>query len=67
MNSCEKKILKILRKRHVLKRSEIKSIVGNEKVEKTIKSLINKGLITYVPFMESYVAITQKGMRELEE
>ncbi len=68
--NVEKKILREIGRKQVLRKSEIKNFLKDkerEKVEKIIKKLIDKGLIVNLPFIESCVAITQKGMRELEK
>ncbi len=68
--NIEEKILREVSRRHVLRKVEIKNFLKKEdekKVEKVIKKLIDKGLIVNVPFIESCIAITQKGMRELKK
>ncbi|MEM5790723.1 MAG: hypothetical protein QXP77_01600 [Candidatus Aenigmatarchaeota archaeon] len=70
MNNLEKKILREINRKQVLRKVEIKSflkIKDGKKVEGVIKKLIDKGFIVNVPFIESCVAITQRGMRELEK
>ena len=63
----ERKLLEIFAKRHVLRKSEIKSIFS-ENGGAVIHSLLEKGLITKLsPIGEMAYAITQKGIKYFEE
>ncbi|RLI97937.1 MAG: hypothetical protein DRP00_03105 [Candidatus Aenigmatarchaeota archaeon] len=73
MANLEKEVLKELARKLVARKSEIKDFLkkkvknGDRKLETITKSLKDKGLITYVSVIgESCIAITQRGMRELE-
>lgn len=70
MNSLEKKLLREINRKQVLRKVEIKNFLkvkDGRKLERILKKLMDKGLIVNVPFIESCVAITQKGMRELKK
>ena len=73
MANLEKEVLKELARKLVARKSEIKDFLkkkvkdGDRKLETITKSLKDKGLITSVSVIgESCIAITQRGMRELE-
>ncbi len=63
----EKRILEIFAKRHVVRKSEIKSMFGGDGGV-VLTSLLEKGLIVKVsPIGETAYAITQKGIKYFEE
>lgn len=63
----ERKVLEIFAKRHVVRKSELKSIFGRDGGA-VISSLMEKGLIVKVsPIGETAYAITQKGIKYFEE
>ncbi len=66
MITDEKEILKIFAEKHVIRKTELKRIFGA--TETILLPLITKGLIVEVNGIgETSYAITQKGMKALEE
>jgi chromosome segregation and condensation protein ScpB len=67
LNETERKILQVFAKRHVIRRSELKSVFDGNATG-ILNSLIEKGLIVEVtPIGERAFAITQKGLKVLSE
>jgi predicted transcriptional regulator len=68
LNELEKKILEILAKRHLLRKSELKRIFNENGVLYAITSLVEKGFVCEVlPIGEKSYVITQKGKKYLED
>lgn len=67
LNENEKKALRLFAQRHVMRKSEFQYYFqGNGSV--ILSSLLEKGLITkIVPIGETAYAITQKGIKLVEE
>jgi len=73
-NGIETEVLKELKKRLVMKREEISDFLEKSdpsqksSTDNIISELNGKGLITYVMMIgKNCLAITQKGMRAIEE
>ena len=73
-NGIEREVLKELKKRLVMKREEISDFLEKSdpsyrsSADNIISELNGKGLITYVMMIgKNCLAITQKGMRAIEE
>ena len=63
----EKKVLELIAQKHVIRKSELKRILGNNG-EGIVNSLLEKGFIVELTAIgEKAFAITQKGMKFLEE
>jgi DNA-binding PadR family transcriptional regulator len=74
LNGLEKEVLEEIARRMLVKKEELVLFLENKvenpisTVESIIKLLKDKGLITYVEVIgKSCYAITQKGMREVNE
>ncbi len=66
MKTEEKEILKIFAEKHVIRKTELKRILGF--TETILTPLIEKGLIVEITGIgEKSFAITQKGIKTLEE
>ena len=74
MNDIEKTILKIVRERHLVRKSELLDVLKNngfanihkEKIKEGISSLIKMNyIISICPIGEESYTITQEGMRTL--
>ncbi|TRZ54281.1 hypothetical protein D4Q76_02605 [archaeon] len=65
LTEAEQKVLEAVRKRHIIRKSELGRIV--EDALASAKGLVNKGLLQVVaPIGENCYAITQKGQRFAE-
>jgi DNA-binding PadR family transcriptional regulator len=71
-DGIEKEVLLEISKKLVISKAELVAFLENKTdnpvptLEKTVRSLSDKGLIIYVsPIGQSCYAITQKGMREI--
>lgn len=65
LTDAETKVLEAVRKRHIVRKSELERIV--EDALASAKGLVDKGLLQVVaPIGESCYAITQKGQRFAE-
>jgi len=63
----EKKLLELFVRKHVIRKSELKRILGNNG-EGAVNSLLEKGFIIELTAIgERAFAITQKGMKFMEE
>lgn len=67
LTEAEQKVLEAVRRRHIIRRSELDSISIETDAVAAAKGLVDKGLLqTVSPIGENCYAITQKGQRFAE-